>query len=319
MAAGVPENEAKLDIGRAIADKKMLIRVEFAEQTSDIAGTLSATNVKIPSRLMPDDFDWASSRPVKPWPTGPRDWKSNERRVFSWRDRPISMIEVRTADIIAFIETAIVKPTRDSPPTYVPDWERLAGALERVIATGVPEQEAKTNICNAIADRNIHVRFVTLKTWAEGKPGGGIGTTQTICDGSEVDIPASLRPADFDWQKSRPMISWRKVGPDAWTLPYIEIVDRMELFVRDVTRLLISKNGVTDHLKRRSTRRGTARTLAEKAIKARYAHGIPDSTTNAQLCGEIVDWLDDDKNWPVDATKRKVSPDSILRAAGRRR
>jgi hypothetical protein len=97
------------------ADKKIRVQVTIAAQTSDIAGTLIGANVKIPPHLMPGDFDWANSRPVQPWSTGPRDWKSDERHSFSWRDRPISLIEVRTADIIAFIKAAVAKPTRDSP------------------------------------------------------------------------------------------------------------------------------------------------------------------------------------------------------------
>jgi hypothetical protein len=62
------------------------------------------------------------------------------------------------------------------------------------------------------------------------------------------------------------------------------------------------------------------RTLAEKALKALYPMGLPDRTgkTDEQLCGEVKDWLADDKNWSAGETKRTVSRDSILRAANRR-
>ena len=40
---------------------------------------------------------------------------------------------------------------------YTPDWEPLADAFKRVVATGVPEDEAKRGISRAIADGKIRV------------------------------------------------------------------------------------------------------------------------------------------------------------------
>jgi hypothetical protein len=111
-AAGVPEIEAKLDICRAIADKKIMIRVTIAERTSDIPATLAEANIKIPLDLTPDEFDWANSRPLNPWPTGPRQWKS-ERHLFSWRSRPISLIEVCTGDVIKVLTAECNNRARD--------------------------------------------------------------------------------------------------------------------------------------------------------------------------------------------------------------
>jgi hypothetical protein len=116
-AVGVSDDEARHDISHAIADGKIRVRVTIAERTSDIARTLTGAQVKPPPHLMPDDFDWQNSRPLRPWPTGPREWKSDERHSFSWRNRPISLIEVRLADVIALTERTVSKPPRDGAPS----------------------------------------------------------------------------------------------------------------------------------------------------------------------------------------------------------
>ena len=79
MAAGASEDEAKLDISRAISDKKLKVQLTIEDPSSDIRGTLTFGQFSVPSHLSPNDFDWESSRPFKPWPTGPREWKSDER------------------------------------------------------------------------------------------------------------------------------------------------------------------------------------------------------------------------------------------------
>jgi hypothetical protein len=42
---------------------------------------------------------------------------------------------------------------------YVPDWEQLAEALKRVIEAGFSRSEAQRDICRAIIDGKIKVRF----------------------------------------------------------------------------------------------------------------------------------------------------------------
>ena len=38
---------------------------------------------------------------------------------------------------------------------YTPDWEPLADALKRIVAAGSDEEEAKNDLCRAVADRKI--------------------------------------------------------------------------------------------------------------------------------------------------------------------
>jgi len=109
---------------------------------------------------------------------------------------------------------------------YVREWERLADALQRVVATGLREGEAKSDICNAIADRKIEVRFLV------SKEEGGLGLEQvdgTVRNGREVDIPSHLKPKDFDWKRSRPLQPWfsSRFGHDVfaaeWHLKWLEV------------------------------------------------------------------------------------------------
>jgi hypothetical protein len=76
------------------------------------------------------------------------------------------------------------------------------------------------------------------------------------------------------------------------------------------------------HVANQTTERRSSspRELALKALQAIFGHRVPDRAgkTDQQLCGEVEDWLKDDRNWSEGETKRKVSRDTILRAAGRR-
>lgn len=82
----------KTDICSAIADHKIAVRVFCGEQP------FSDGNVGVPSRLNPDDFDWAKSRPFKKWfigPVGPE----NYTWLSGWEARSISLIELSTSAV----------------------------------------------------------------------------------------------------------------------------------------------------------------------------------------------------------------------------
>ena len=60
---------------------------------------------------------------------------------------------------------------------YVPDWQPLAAALERVMATGATEDNAKLDICRAVADQKIDVRVRIAAS--EYDWGAGLSPTAT--------------------------------------------------------------------------------------------------------------------------------------------
>lgn len=120
---------------------------------------------------------------------------------------------------------------------YTLDWEPLADALKRVMASGATEDELKTDLCRAVADRKIDVRVRIEKS---DRARGG----QVFSDGN-VGVPAHLNPADFDWKQSRPMARW-PIGPrdserdkSFWMRGWEDWpLDLIELFRADVTAVL---------------------------------------------------------------------------------
>jgi hypothetical protein len=106
---------------------------------------------------------------------------------------------------------------------YVPDWERLSDGVKRVVATGVAEDEAKSDVSRAIADRKIRVRLTVaveadvLMTWhqmvakAQGLGADPNHSAYSVeCfEGASIKVPSHLTPDDFDWQNSRPLKPWQ--------------------------------------------------------------------------------------------------------------
>jgi hypothetical protein len=87
---------------------------------------------------------------------------------------------------------------------YTPDWEPLADALKRVVAIGVSEDEAKRDLCRAVANQKIRVR-VRIAAWDRFRGG-------QLFSGGNIRQPAHLAPDDFDWARSCPLSPWL-IGP----------------------------------------------------------------------------------------------------------
>ena len=120
---------------------------------------------------------------------------------------------------------------------YIPHWERLGDALKRVMATGASEEEAKIDLCRALADRKIDVR-VRIAATNYGRRG------QVFSDGN-VRVPPHLRPGDLDWTQSRPFAQWTigpRVGEHYFWIGGWENrpLDFIELSTADVIKILCS-------------------------------------------------------------------------------
>jgi hypothetical protein len=99
VKSSVSEQQAKSDICNAVADRKIAVRV-VVDKRHQLDGnrTFSGGNVGVPPRLSATDFDWTESRPLMPWPIGPMPGQ-HYAWVRGWEDRPISLIELSTADV----------------------------------------------------------------------------------------------------------------------------------------------------------------------------------------------------------------------------
>jgi hypothetical protein len=103
MATSPSEAEAKIDLCRAVADRKINVRVKIAASDRDRPGQVfSDGNVGVPAHLKPDDLNWAKSCPFAQWAIGPTP-PENYTWIGGWKNRPLALIEVSTADVIAIL------------------------------------------------------------------------------------------------------------------------------------------------------------------------------------------------------------------------
>ena len=88
--------------------------------------------------------------------------------------------------------------------TTNPRWERLSQALERVMATdGRSKEEAQTDICRAIADREVNIRGKLERHTPRGTT-----ASNTILEGKDFHISEKIKSDEFDWDSSRPLKPW---------------------------------------------------------------------------------------------------------------
>jgi hypothetical protein len=192
---------------------------------------------------------------------------------------------------------------------YERQYERLSQAVARVMTlTGLSQEQARIDICYALADAVISFQ-AQLKKQANGPM-----RSKEVLDGAEFERLTAVKPEDFDWEQSRPIKPlWRKRPPCSglWEVAWIE------LSIPDITRFfsdLRKRGGAAGSVKPTMTKGQPAFDRAKRAIDEFWSDGPPEPTilSNKQLVGLVQEKLKEQGLPPV-------SPDTILRAAGRRR
>jgi hypothetical protein len=86
----------------------------------------------------------------------------------------------------------------------LPKWLRLSEALRCVMETSVSEKQAKRDLCNALADGKIRLRFCFMwRPKAQDFLTGRDKPTTEVYNVKKSQIPAILRPSDFNWPRSQ--------------------------------------------------------------------------------------------------------------------
>jgi hypothetical protein len=196
---------------------------------------------------------------------------------------------------------------------YLSPWERLDDATERVVSeAGVSKNEARTDLCRAIAEGAVRIR-AKLREHATNH----MTSANTVLEGGDFHIPPRIEPKDFDWEMSRPLKPW-PIQPGKfpihgpWELEWIEVMRA------DVTTALCPPEKVlagpahsSKKTAKNKSRPAFDRTL--RTISKLYPQGVPDQATisNKILCQRVAERLKNDGF-------EQVSDDTILRAAKRR-
>jgi hypothetical protein len=97
-----PPIKQRRKLARAKATKSALI--DASRNPASALASFEGAQIRIPEVVSSVDLDWENSRPLNSWPTGPRDWVSRERHSIPWRNRPVSLMQLRTAHVLALIQ-----------------------------------------------------------------------------------------------------------------------------------------------------------------------------------------------------------------------
>jgi len=193
---------------------------------------------------------------------------------------------------------------------YVSMWESLADAVERVVtARGVSRKQAQADLCHVISDGEIRLRGHLDRHAQRGQ------TSRVVVSSHQLEIPTNLEPGGFDWQESRPTAPWflRELERHHFGPWYLK---RIELSRDDVTAILVQGNGAAAAIRpapRSRERAKSKRVIAENAIREVWFEGPPprEKVSNCDLVDRVSKHM-------KRAGASTVSPDTILRAAGRK-
>jgi hypothetical protein len=154
-----------------------------------------------------------------------------------WPDNAIDDLDNAFLDRMGESVAATFSDLSERPHLSVSERQQMWAQLKR--DPEYVEYDATRDICNAIADRKIRVRFLLKKVEPTlGSPSKPI--EGTVRNGDEVEIPPRLNPNDFDWIMSCPIEPWRRRdSATSWHFEWIEL--RRE----DVTAALCGDRGVS--------------------------------------------------------------------------
>ena len=174
---------------------------------------------------------------------------------------------------------------------YEGEWLRLSEALTRVMeAAGISKEEARAEICRAVADRRIRIRGEL----------GRLTTTHTtsaeVLAGKAFEIPTDLGAENLDWAQSCPLGTWF-VRRDHFRLQGHWSLEWIELSRADVANVLCARQGQVDPPKVFRLERGTTEkqastaTRAQQAIRQLYPKVCRTKLLNRTRCcaGELAD------------------------------
>ena len=121
---------------------------------------------------------------------------------------------------------------------YDPDWLSLLDARERLKARGAEATEAESAICLALRDRKLRPRW-TLGKVTYAPTGATLSPTYIreleFKEGNKLRlaVPADLKPADIDWDNSRPL---RPLPYGPWQHQLLAHVSRVEVSRTDLEK-----------------------------------------------------------------------------------
>jgi hypothetical protein len=157
------------------------------------------------------------------------------------------------------------------------------------MAAGTSEDEAKTDLCHAMADKKINVQVrIAAKDRMRGRlfrSGNG-----------NVGVPPHLIPAHFDWTHSQPVNPW-PIGPALGQYGWIEDwesrpLDLIELCRDDVEKVLCSagSNNATPQRARPNSNLGAgAKTIGiVQAIDEIWPNGISEGLSAKDRNQQII-------------------------------
>ena len=198
---------------------------------------------------------------------------------------------------------------------YLPQWERLSDVLDRVMsAAKLSKIEAQATIGQAIADGAVKIR-VKLREHTTKR----MRDSTAVLKGEQLDIPIRINAEDLDWEGSRPVGAWT-VRRATYPIPGPWLLESIELLRSDVTLFLCpagTQGKSAQHASSKAGTKGKSRPSfdrARAAINEVYPEGVPGQAAepNGILCWRVGQQL-------MKMGLPRVSDDTILRAAGRRR